>query len=508
MSEVTLNVLDSQRAIHQRVHGGFADSVVAALSAGPETIEELETALGRFIQPSESYGVFDSWPAGVCEEPWDAGFVLIDLAARLVVCRSSYSHPTREGEVRYHDGESRTDVPIRYCLTEEWCFSDNVEGWQALSERLREQLAATPPLAVRSVLYERVTEFIVSECLAAKGKSEDPIAEIHARWLMTPRADLRQQTPRELLLASHRRIDLDLQNRCQEWTFLGRCPPGLNQESAAYRFAGFGTHENVLYYELLRHLLDECWQRVSERSEIDMPAEIIHLDQLKQEWLHTPQGELQGYSPIRVMALERARLPMVLGPGQTMLDDDCPLCQMAAESLSPMFWHLDGCNMDDDFPFSFCPTREDWEEEQRRWEEYNREFEAEYAAKQAKQDGTADDDSSSSSAIWQHSYSDSEALGDLPPETATEIVLFQIAGHMAELQLDIKSDPALEPLISSFQSHFTTLRRAIADRSRWLVDAAAAEFCEDLDAIATARPDLADKCADLERQLDGLVIDD
>ena len=43
-----------------------------------------------------------------------------------------------------------------------------------------------------------------------------------------------------------------------------QCPPALSEESAAFRLGGFGTHENVLYYELVRHLIGECWQRVVE----------------------------------------------------------------------------------------------------------------------------------------------------------------------------------------------------------------------------------------------------
>jgi hypothetical protein len=37
-----------------------------------------------------------------------------------------------------------------------------------------------------------------------------------------------------------------------------------------------------------------------------------------------------------------------------MVDEDCPVCQaMAADLESPFFWHLDGCNMDDSFEFSY-----------------------------------------------------------------------------------------------------------------------------------------------------------
>jgi hypothetical protein len=42
--------------------------------------------------------------------------------------------------------------------------------------------------------------------------------------------------------------------------------------------------------------------------------------------------------------------------------------------FDPGFWHLDGSHMDDLFEFSTCLTREEWESEQRRWEQFNEEF--------------------------------------------------------------------------------------------------------------------------------------
>jgi hypothetical protein len=38
------------------------------------------------------------------------------------------------------------------------------------------------------------------------------------------------------------------------------------------------------------------------------------------------------------------------------------------------FWHLDGSHMDHLFEFSTYLTREEWESEERRWEQYNEEF--------------------------------------------------------------------------------------------------------------------------------------
>jgi len=38
MSEIMLNILDGERAVHSRVHGSEGDRIVAALAADPETI--------------------------------------------------------------------------------------------------------------------------------------------------------------------------------------------------------------------------------------------------------------------------------------------------------------------------------------------------------------------------------------------------------------------------------------------------------------------------------------
>jgi hypothetical protein len=48
MSEIKLYLLDSHTCISATVHGSVGDALVAALSAEPETVDELESALSRF----------------------------------------------------------------------------------------------------------------------------------------------------------------------------------------------------------------------------------------------------------------------------------------------------------------------------------------------------------------------------------------------------------------------------------------------------------------------------
>src|SRR5687768_3962710 len=112
MSEVKLVLRDATRDISSTCHGGKAQRWVAALSADPMTIEELEAALDRFEAP-ESRGHLSYFRSGLDDKPWDAGLVVIDLAARLVVVDSSYFSPSPTGSVYYHNGRQCTDIEVR-----------------------------------------------------------------------------------------------------------------------------------------------------------------------------------------------------------------------------------------------------------------------------------------------------------------------------------------------------------------------------------------------------------
>lgn len=377
MREVMLTLIDAQRTIHSTTHDNIVDSIVAALAAEPETIEELEIALSRFIKPTGDRGLFNLFRAGTSEERWNAGQIIIDLAARIVAFESTYTLPQPEGEILYNNGASVTEFSIYYRLSDDWLFTDSIDQWRTLTDARRAQRINDQQLDARAVLYGKVSQFIVEECVRNR-ESEDPVAAVHARWLMTPRQDLRGSTPRELLLAKCELIEIDLQWRANQWSMTGECPPHLSAESKAYRFAGFGTNENVLYYMLLRYLITECWQHLSKEKEIDIEEEIRRLDSLKQTWMFRPQSEMYGMSPSYVTNRERERTPIAMSAKSIELDDDCDLCVETADMadmLGPMFWHLDGSSMDDDFPFSFHLTREDWEEERRQWEEFNRKWE-------------------------------------------------------------------------------------------------------------------------------------
>jgi len=379
MSEIRLNVLDAGRAINGTIHGGIADAVVAGLSAEPETIEELQDAMARFIKPARDYRPFANFKTGLNDEPWDAGITLVDLAARVVANESTYTDLYPEGSVEYHNGVKATDVWLPYKVPDDWLFVGSIAEYEGVRDERRAERAARQPLDARAVLYGKMAEFIARECIAAReSNAEDPVPGIHAKWLMTPRDDLRGQSPREVILRKREFIDLDLQSREVQWSYLKEPAPCLKPESAAYRFAGFGTHETVIYYDLWRHMLSDCWERVSKDGSISIEDEAARLKRVQADWLAHPDTEQSEKSPGDIIELERLRIPWASSASEFLEGaDDCPLCRQMAEDMDshPVFSHLDGSHMEYDFPFSFHLTREEWEEEKREWERFNEEFE-------------------------------------------------------------------------------------------------------------------------------------
>src|SRR5207244_4050793 len=155
--------------------------------------------------------------------------------------------------------------------------------------------------------------------------------------------------------------------------------------SHAFRFGGFGTHELVMYYNLVRELLWSCFDGLAELAQAEsltlgdfLSNEISRLEKVRETWLDTPDPEFHGRTPRSIIDRERARLPEAMSSRDAMVDADCPCCQMMADMPGPMFWGLDGSSMDDEFAFDiYHRTREEWEADRREWEEFNRKFEAE-----------------------------------------------------------------------------------------------------------------------------------
>lgn len=419
MSCVTLNIIDFAGAISGEVHGSVADALIAALSAEPETISELELATARFIKPTDDCPLLSFLRSGENFEPYDAGLVIIDLAARIVMIDSTYSdlspfsesddlgdesgasvvasnsdqtlqpedRPVRRRRkapetygIRYHNGEHATEVYLPYRIPDDWIFLSSEEEYKGAFQERRDARAVLEWKDSREVLFgNALCAWLIQELLAASDlEAQVLFSEIHARWLTTVRDDLGGRSPREVLLEKHEFIDFDLHSRSLQWSFTNECPPSLLPNSHAYRFAGFGTHEIVIYYDVVRLLLFACREHLRENRQLSIEPEAARLHHLMNAWLETANDEYQGKPPALLIEWERRRIPMAISGKEAMVDHDCPVCQAMAEDIEgPYFWHLDGSGMDDRFEFSFHKTKEEFEAEQREWEEMSRRSHAE-----------------------------------------------------------------------------------------------------------------------------------
>ena len=384
MSELKLNVIDRQAVINGCVHDGMADAVVAALSADPETIAELDAALDRFIKPAGDVRPLSTFREGLCMDPLGAGIVIVDMAARIAAAESPTWTLLGQGQMLYQDGSESSDLWLRYRAPDDWLFLNSIAEYEARA-KARKAEYAIEPLDARAVLYgPEMIDFMVEGCLTAfAARVEDPIAEIHANWLMTPRSDLRGQTPRVVILERKKFIDFDLQFRELQWSFLGQGPPPLGRETGAYRFGGFGTHEWVIYYELIRHLLASCWNRIKAGSPVEPSAERTRLEGVMTTWLEEPCDDLGHKVPSAIIESERRRIPLTLTAKEMIIDEDCDVCRLMADEsadFGPGFWHLDGCNMDDAFVFSSYRTLDEYEEEERQRREFSEQFDRKWRA--------------------------------------------------------------------------------------------------------------------------------
>jgi hypothetical protein len=436
--------------------------------------------------------------------------------------------------VEYHDGTERTEIPIRYQLSDDWQILDEIIDWQASAEHRRRDREEHPPLDVRAVVYGRpLLEFIARESLqagqrdaafprydanapwnpnapvsdevrAASNREEGIVRDIHARWLMTPRADLRDETPREWLLHKQDFINLDLQYRANQWSRMERAPPALDRESSAYRYAGFGTHELVEYYELVRELIWNCRDRAAAAIEKSpylsagdfLMEELPRLELERDVWLRTPDPECHCRTPESIIDNERRRMPEAVSGSEAMADPDCPCCQMLADLPGPTFWHLDGCNMDDAFAFSIMDrTQEDWDKRQREYEELDERLQDQKEERERL--GVTHESRQEVGSLWSRGF---PVL--VEAELPLGMRLFDLGDDLARLLVDLKRPKEERVLVEALHRDFSNLRDVlgredsveVAPLLRPVLD----HFRETLAETSAFRPDL-------NRRIDGLL---
>lgn len=154
MSEIKLNIITANGAISGEVHGSLGDTLAASLCAEPETIEEVETALQRFIKRESDWSPFRWFRQYENFEPHDAGILVIDLAARVVAVDSTYSSFSKEGTIRIEDDDGE-DFGLPYRLPDDWRIVYSIPEYEGLARVRREERLKNPPFDVREVLFRK-----------------------------------------------------------------------------------------------------------------------------------------------------------------------------------------------------------------------------------------------------------------------------------------------------------------------------------------------------------------
>lgn len=492
MNALVLVLRDAQRTLQARVGSTFAQAVVAALSADPDSLDELELALGRYAKPPADRRLFADFAESAAGPPAHGNLLLIDLPARLVVSRGRHFTPQAVGEVTYLEHDDSREVVLGFRLSDEWLLKAYTLEWELLARQRRDERAALPRRDVRAVLYGRLPEFVARETQAARKLSlDDPVREIHERWLMTARDDLAGLTPRQVLLARHEQVDREISARAWEWSVLGACQPPLPLESAAARAGGFGTHELVLYYDLVRHLLAWAWCGPVPDDVCDLDGTTRWLTELRDTWLDTPDLDtLHGRTPRHVIDQERRRIPWAVSPEEAIVDHDCPICRMMAEQRdTPVFCHLDASGFDEGFVFSLCATREQWEREEAEWAEYVSRLSHERVPQMA------------SDRLWRNSHFETEALDSMAPGQQLGLWQIRLLAHLSELREDARDSADERTLVDQALARVEDFRQALRDRAGWLAEACLDEAAARLLELAARRDDLQAKCTDVRRSI-------
>jgi hypothetical protein len=182
------------------------------------------------------------------------------------------------------------------------------------------------------------------------------------------------------------------------------------------------------------------------------------------------------------------------------LDCDCPICQAEADGeFGPAFLCFDGhhLELEDEFAFSLCETREEWERQQEDYRKFSVEMDRKARKRAA---GGADDGDAFVGSAWQTSYVNWEALagdGASPQE-----VLWALAFPLAELVSDLQSRSDGAEFFKSLNGAYADLR---ASQDAVARNSAAEQFRESLERVTGNFPELTPKCADLQSRLDEVL---
>lgn len=334
----------------------------------------------------------------------------------------------------------------------------------------------------------------------------DLVVAVHRDWLMTPRDDLQGECPRDCLHRGPSWID-DVVSGQEFRVHQGEEPIPISIELTTYADAPMGSHEILMYFDACRDSILAAGQwliRDPQRIRSDAAAGDERLAaqlgelmwEFLQDWLTLP---FEGGRPAEeIIRCERLRIPLVARAEDHVVDCDCPICDMMASGMfGPSFCRFDGHSLevDDEFAFSMCSTREEWELQQAEWEEMNARITANMKAEEAKKLAGSEDDAEEPESAWKtSSVSDEPIPGDPLGHLKLAFLLAEIVGCLQD-------ENAPQSDIDAINDAFRNYRRDEPGDK----DSQAGQFVAALEDLAQRHPSLISRSADLQSRVHELA---
>jgi hypothetical protein len=523
----TLVVLDSTRClIADSLDIDTSLTILGLISEDPSTWEEALSVWPRYRSPRvcefpSSLPIEERDRDSILEKLQVADtWIVIDLTTKRVFHGGDFPKFGRDATLSMSEDEpSKRGCPMCIHLPPWWEYQEDASVSSIEQPR---QSPIRRPHVRRDILYGEpfLTDIASRIFMVTRGDAWQQAAgqnrrelhpftvAIHRDWLMTPRKDLGDRKPRELL---HGAIPwIHAVTSGQELRYhRGEPMVAVPNDWEGYDTAPMGSQEMCMYFDLCREVIEAGWYWCQSEREIlattspesAHPKLVSFLRDVKEDWLTRP---FEGGSPPNfIIECDRRRVPRGAGVPIEGMDSvesevhipdcNCPICAMMADGMfGASFCSIDGHHLESDgeFAFSMHETHEEWEQEQREYDNLSDEFDDPCDDLDAVEDEDTERDEDPFASAWTGIKHDSPIPGDRGG-------YIKMAFMVSEIGMTLENHGASEEEIQELNAAFADYRRSGTECAE-----SAAKLRAVLQSLSQRYPRLISKSADLQSRID------